>query len=138
MRSFFLLLFLLAGFITCDNGKGEPEKKKDNRVVLRTDSVNTVTLTDTMLIYESICRGCKYEGSVRFEIEDSSGGIRLLTVNTNDNNPGGMAGGNVGKELVLMPVKAGSTKMKLYKLLSPETANQDSSRYQTYTIEVKN
>jgi hypothetical protein len=138
MRSFFWLFFLLAGFITCDNGKEEQKKKKDNRVVLKTDSINTVTLTDTTLIYESICRGCKYEGSVRFEIEDSSGVIRLLTVNTNDNNSGGMSGGNVGKELVLVPVKAGSTKMRLYKLLSPETANQDSARYQTYTIEVKN
>lgn len=138
MRSFFWLLTLLVGFTACTNSKKESSKKKDNRIVLRTGSLNTVNLSDTMLIDESICRGCKLEGSVRFAIADSSAIVKLITVNTNDNNPDGMAGGNIGKELVLVPVKAGSTRMKLYKFLSPETARQDSARYQTYTIEVKN
>ncbi len=138
MRSLFGLLILLIGFTACTNDKKEPAKTKDNRIVLRTDSVNIITLSDTILIYESICRGCKYEGSVRFETADSAAVIKLLAVNTNDNNNSDVQGGNVGKELVLVPVKAGSTKMKLYKFLSPETAKEDSARYQTYTIEVKN
>lgn len=138
MRSFFWFLALLTGFIACNNDKEKPAKEKDNRVVLRTDSVNIITLSDTMLIYESICRGCKYEGSVRFEIADSAAVIKLLTVNTHDNNHRDVEGGNIAKELVLVPVKAGSTRMKLYKFLSPETIKEDSTRYQTYTIEVKN
>lgn len=138
MRSFFWLLALLTGFTACNNDKEGPAKEKDNRIVLRTDSVNTITLSDTMLIYESICRGCKYEGSVRFEIADSAALVKLFSVNTHDNNHHDVEGGNVGKELVLVPVKAGSTRMKLYKFLSPETGKEDSARSQIYTIEVKN
>lgn len=138
MRSLFGLLILLIGFTACTNDKKEPAKEKDNRIVLRTDSVNIIKLSDTMLIYESICRGCKYEGSVRFEIADSAAVVKLHAVNTHDNNHRDVQGGNVAKELVLVPVKAGSTKMKLYKFLSPETAKEDSARYQIYTIEVKN
>jgi len=138
MKPSFLLLVLLTCLTACNNDKEEPVKEKDKRIVLRTDSVNTIKLSDTMLIYESICRGCKYEGSVRFEIADSATVVKLLTVNTHDNNNGDMEGGNVGKELVLVPVKTGSTRMKLYKFLSPETVKEDSARYQTYTIEVKN
>lgn len=138
MRSFFWLLALLTGLTGCYNDKEEPAKEKDNRVVLRTDSVNTVKLSDTMLIYESICRGCKYEGSVRFEIADSAAVVKLLAVNTHDDANSEVEGGNVGKELVLVPVKPGSTRMKLYKFLSSETGKEDSARYQTYTIEVKN
>ncbi|HMU08683.1 MAG TPA: hypothetical protein PKC54_01645 [Ferruginibacter sp.] len=138
MKSLLGLFILLAGFTACNNNKEEPAKEKDNRIVLRTDSVNIITLSDTMLIYESICRSCKYEGSVRFEIADSAAVVKLHAVNTHDNNHRDVEGGNVGKELVLVPVKAGSTKMKLYKFLSPETAKEDSARSQTYTIEVKN
>ena len=136
MRLFlWLIVFVIAG---CNNGKEEKATVKDNRLFLRTDSINVVKLSDTMLIYESICRGCKYEGSVSFAISDSLELVKLQDVITNDNNPDGMSGGNVGKELVLVPVKAGTTTIKLYKFLSPETKKEDSARFQTYRIEIKN
>jgi len=138
MKSFLWLISFVVVITSCNNSKEEKATTKDNRIFLRTDSTNVVRLSDTMLIYESICRGCKYESSVRFAINDSLAVVKLQEVITSDNNPDGMSGGNVGKELLLVPVKTGTTKMRLYKFLSPETAKEDSARFQTYTIEVKN
>lgn len=138
MRSFLCFMGLVILLIGCNNSEKEDVTSKDNRIVLRTDSINIVQLSDTMLIHESICRGCEYEGSVRFEINDSLGVVKLLTVISKDDNPGDMAGGNVGKELVLAPVKTGITTLRLYKLLSYKTAKEDSARVRTYIIEVKN
>lgn len=137
MRSFAWFMGFLVLLIGCNNSEKENVTGKDNRIVLRTDSINIVQLSDTMLIYEGICRGCEYEGSVRFEINDSLGIVKMLTVISKDDNPEGMAGGNVGKELVLVPVKTGITTIRLYKLLSYKTAKEDSARVRTYTIEVK-
>ena len=137
MRSFLWFMGFVVLLIGCNNIEKKDVISKDNRIVLRTDSINIVQLSDTMVIYESICRGCEYEGSVRFEINDSLGVVSLLNVITVDENPDSMAGGNVGKELVLVPVKAGITNMRMYKLLSYKTAKEDSARVRTYTIEVK-
>ncbi|HAO46016.1 MAG TPA: hypothetical protein DCQ97_03765 [Chitinophagaceae bacterium] len=136
--SWFTAVFII--LISCNDAgnSDKKEERKNNRVSLRSDSINVVKLTDTLVIYESICRGCVYEESVRFKIADSAAVIKLLTVNTHDNSSSDMQGGNIGKELLLVPVKAGNTRMKLYKFLSPETAHEDSARSQTYTIEVKN
>ncbi|MBL0183728.1 MAG: hypothetical protein IPP96_16165 [Chitinophagaceae bacterium] len=138
MRSLLWLTAFVVVIAGCNNSKEGKVTTKVNRIFLRTDSINVVKLSDTMLIYESICRGCKYESSVRFEISDSLAVVKLQDVITNDSNPDGMSGGNVGKELVLVPAKAGNTNIKLYKFLSPETAKEDSARFQVYTIEVKN
>lgn len=138
MRSLLWLTAFVVVIAGCNNNKEGKVTTKVNRIFLRTDSINVVKLSDTMLIYESICRGCKYESSVRFEISDSLAVVKLQDVITNDSNPDGMSGGNVGKELVLVPAKAGNTNIKLYKFLSPETAKEDSARFQVYTIEVKN
>ena len=122
-------------FVCCNHRQQVPVEEK--RIVLRTDSTNVVKLTDTMVIYESTCRGCAYEASTRFEINDSMGIIKLQKVISSDNNKGDVAGGSIGKELVLVPLKTGSTKVKLYKFWSDRTAADDSTRFKQYMIEVK-
>ncbi len=129
-----VLLVLLSA---CNNSDQKEAKGKDNRIVLRTDSINMIRLSDTMLIYESICRGCAYEGSVRFSINDSQGIVKLLDVITHDESSSDMQGGSVGKELELIALKPGTTSVRLYKLLSEQTAKEDSTRFTIYTIEVK-
>jgi hypothetical protein len=48
-----------------------------------------------------------------------------------------MDGGSISKDLVLVPQKTGITNMKLYKFWKEEKTAEDSSRFTTYKIEVK-
>ncbi|HEV7781502.1 MAG TPA: hypothetical protein VGO58_09555 [Chitinophagaceae bacterium] len=124
-------------FVSCNNAKKENEVT-DKRIVLHSDTLNVVKLTDTLLIPESTCRGCAYENSTDFEINDSLGIIRLNGIITTDNNPGNMDGGSISKLLVLVPLKTGTTTFKLYKFWSRERTNKDSANARSYTVEVKN
>jgi len=134
-----LLSAVIIGFLwSCNNAKKEVDSIKDTKVMLRADTVNVVKLTDTLVIYESTCRGCAYEQSTHFEIKDSLDIIKLLNIITTDNNPQDMDGGSVSKDLVLLPVKTGSTIMKLYKFWGEETRAKDSARFTVYKIEVRN
>lgn len=127
-------IFLLC----CTNNKKEVAGINDTKVALRTDTMNIVKLSDTLIIYESTCRGCAYEGSTRFDISDSLGIVKLLNVVTTDNSPPGMDGGSISKDLILVPQKTGATIFKVYKFWSEKTEAQDSARFTNYSIEVKN
>jgi hypothetical protein len=139
MRIIQSLVFISIFIASCNDGKKETTIKKDNRISLRIDTVNTVKLSDTLVIYESTCRGCAYENSTAFAIKDSLDVVKLLTVETIDNNPDGMTGGNVSKHLIIVPVKAGSTTIKMYRFWEgvPVTMS-DSLPFTPYKIEVRN
>lgn len=125
--------------IACNSKEKEnPTAKNDRKIALHTDTLNVVKLSDTLVIYESTCRGCAYEGSTRFSIDDSLGIVALDKVETIDNNPPDMAGGSVGKNLIIVPKKIGTTKFKLYKFYEEQHTAQDSANAISYTIEVKN
>jgi hypothetical protein len=134
MKKQFFLLFITSVIFSCTN---HPKEIADNRIVLKTDTINTVKLTDTMVIYQSICRGCEFEKSANFAISDSLNMLKLVDVITTDNNPAGMDGGNISKDLILVPVKAGVTSMKLYMFLTESRTAEDSTRFDIYKIEVK-
>ena len=121
---------------SCSNK--DKEASASNWISLRADSINTVTLSDTLVIYESICRGCAYEGTVRFGISDSLEMIKLVDVIGSDNNSDDMEGGSISQDILLKPVRTGTTTIKLYKILSPDTAKEDSAKFRTYTITIKN
>lgn len=121
---------------SCSNK--DKEASANNWISLRADSINTVKLGDTLVIYESICRGCAYEGSTRFDIQDSLGIIKLVDIISTDNNSSDMAGGSISQDILLKPVRTGTTTIKLYKILSPDTAKEDSAQFRTYTITIKN
>jgi hypothetical protein len=138
MKKIFLILIAVVFFLSCTNDKKQPAMLKDTKVSLHTDTLNVVKLTDTLVIYESTCRGCAYEASTSFEIKDSLDIIKLQTIITTDNSPADMAGGSISKDILLLPVKTGSTTIKLFKYWGPETKAKDSTRYTSYSIDVRN
>ena len=54
-----------------------------------------------------------------------------------DNNSDDMEGGSISQDVLLKPVRTGTTTIKLYKILSPGTAKEDSAQFRTYTITIK-
>ena len=138
MKKLLLSAVIIAFLWSCNNAKKEVDSIKDTKVMLRADTVNVVKLTDTLVIYESTCRGCAYEQSTHFEIKDSLDVIKLLNIITTDNNPPDMAGGSVSKDLILIPVKTGSTIVKLFKFWERDVKTEDSARFTPYKIEVRN
>jgi len=132
------LIVIVVCFLSCTNSNREAGTVKDNKVSLRTDTLNVVNLSDTLAIYESTCRGCAYEQSTHFDINDSLGIIKLLAITTTDNNSADMNGGSVSKNLILVPTKTGTTTFKLYKFWKDGGTAEDSARFIPYTIEVRN
>ena len=133
-----MAVIIAAATITSCNNDTTPAGEKDKRISLSSDTVNVVTMRDTLVIYESTCRGCAYEGSTSFDIEDTAGVVKLEKIVTTNNNPSDMAGGNVSKDLVIVPVKKGGTTFKLYKSFKGDFTAEDSARAKTYTVEVTN
>jgi len=133
--SFLMIMFLLLG---CTNAQKGKLVTNDKRIALRADTVNIVRLNDTLIIYENTCRGCAYQGSTHFSISDSLGIVKLLDIITTDNNPPEIDGGSISKDLVLVPLKTGVTKIRMYKFLNRPATAEDSLRYTRYTIQVNN
>jgi hypothetical protein len=134
MKKIFFIALISMAFMSCTNNTKDVV---DNKIALRTDTINTVKLTDTLVIYQSTCGGCEYEKSTNFAISDSMNMIKLLHVVTTNNNPPDMDGGNISKDLILVPVKAGTTIFKLYKFWTREKTAADSAGFTSYKIEVK-
>ncbi len=135
-----ILLILVSTILYSCKEKEKTAVKKDNRIYLQTDTLNVVKMTDTMAIAESTCRGCAMESSTAFTIKDTLGIVKLESVETQDNSPAGMTGGNVSKTLVIVPVKAGITTMKMYKFWEgiPAQISDSLAPTETYQIEVQN
>jgi hypothetical protein len=134
MSKIFFILFVSIAVISCNNNTNDVV---DNRIVLRTDTINVVKLTDKLVIFESTCRGCEYERSTNFAISDSMNMIKLADVITTDNSPANMDGGSISKDLILVPIKTGTTNIKVYKFWKQEKTAADSARFTSYKIEVK-
>lgn len=139
MKKICLLPVILFFLLSCTNAKKEIVESKETKVMLRADTINVVKLTDTLVIYESTCRGCAYESSTAFAVKDSLELVKLLTVETVDNSSPDMTGGSISKNLILVPVKAGSTIVKMYKFWKgvPSSIN-DSLPFTSYKIEIRN
>lgn len=133
-----LLAFFLMLLFSCIDKKNPQPGNNLNRIVLNSDSVNLVKVTDTLLIQEGTCRGCEYEKSTHFAISDSLGIIKLLHVVTTDNSPSNTDGGSIQKDLILVPQKTGSTVIKVYKFWEENETAEDSSKFTLYSIKVQN
>ena len=136
MKTLSSLIIVIAFLLSC-NSK-EPETIKDTKISLHSDTINVVKLTDTLVIYESTCRGCAYENSTAFEVKDSLNIVKLLSIVTTDNNSSNMNGGSISKDLVLVPLKTGTTTIKLFKFYGQKATAQDSTKFTPYTIQVQN
>jgi hypothetical protein len=138
MKKLFVLLFIITALCSCTNSSTDVTKEvADNRIALRADTINTVKLTDTLVIFESTCRGCAYESSTNFTISDSMNIVKLADIVTTDNSPPDMDGGSISKDLILVPQKTGATMIKLYKFWTMEKTAADSARFTSYKIEVR-
>jgi hypothetical protein len=133
-----VLFYLVLFFLSCNNAEEKTDGIKDTKISLWPDSLNVVHLKDTLVIYESTCRGCAYESSTHFSVSDSMNIIKMEKVISIDNNSTDMAGGSTGKQIVLLPLKTGTTSFKLYKFWKEKPAPKDSLQFKLYTIEVQN
>ena len=124
MNKIFFIALISMVVTSCNNST--KDVVADNRISLRTDTINIVKLTDTLVIYESACRGCAYERTTDFAIIDSMNIIKLFDIVTTDNSPADMDGGSNSKDLILVPQKTGTTIIKLYKFWDPEKTGKDS------------
>ncbi len=139
MKKLFLLPVIAVILFCCTNAKKEEVAIKDTKISLRTDTINVVKLSDTLIIYESTCRSCAYETSTAFAIKDSFDIVKLLNIETSDNNSPDMNGGSISKKLILVPARTGKTILKMYKFWNgvPSDIN-DSLPFTPYQIEVRN
>lgn len=112
-------------------------KLNKDHIVLQEGKTNTVTLKDSLWITESTCRGCAYENSTSFDIEDTAGIVKLVSIKTTDESSADTDGGSISKTLILVPTAIGTTTIKQYKYYSAQMTAKDSASYKTYTIEIK-
>ena len=136
----YFTIFLLSVFLFgCEHlkkhlGIGE---NADSKIKLRKVVLNVAEMKDSMFIHETVCRGCAYENSTRFVIEDTAGVVALDHINSKDNNSDDVNGGNIDKYLVIVPRKPGSTTIKLYKFWKEPPGASDSANFSQYKIEVR-
>lgn len=138
MKILLAALIVMLFFLSCNSDEKKLQSIKDNKISLRTDTVNVVKLSDTLVINESTCRGCAYEQSTHFDISDSMKLIRLQGIVTTDKNSSDMSGGNVSKQLILLPINTGTTTIKLYKFWKQEETAKDSANAASYKLEIRN
>jgi hypothetical protein len=139
MKNVLAFVVIVGFFFNCIHNKKKEARQKDTKVSLRTDTLNVVKLGDTLIIYESTCRGCAYESSTAFAIKDSFDIVKLLNVETTDNNSPDMNGGSISKNLILVPARTGKTILKMYKFWKEVPSNMnDSLPFTRYQIEVRN
>lgn len=138
MKILLAALIVMLFFLSCNSDEKKLQSIKDNKISLRTDTVNVVKLSDTLVINESTCRGCAYEQSTHFDISDSMKLIRLQGIVTTDKNSSDMSGGNISKQLILLPINTGTTTIKLYKFWKQEETAKDSANAASYKLEIRN
>jgi hypothetical protein len=112
-------------------------KLEKGPIVLRQGEINAVKLKDTLWIAESTCRGCAYEGSTSFDVEDTAGLVKLISIKTTDDASSDEDGGSISKTLVLIPTGTGTTTIRQYKYYGEQMTAKDSATYKTYSIEIK-
>jgi len=147
MKKIVYSLLLLGLLPSCKEKSNEPAEPVQpvsgknpvyQRVELRSDTLNRVKLTDTLVIYESVCRGCAYENSATFGIDDSLQLVELYNIETADNNPPDMDGGSLQKYILLVPKKTGTTRFRFYSFLKKPLTAEDSTRFTEYNLEIQN
>lgn len=138
MKKILPAIVIIGVVAACNNSKKKDNPTEDNRIYLRADTLNVAKMTDTMVIPENVCRGCAYEKSTEFTINDSLGIVKLDHIESYDNNPPETDGGYISTHLILVPEKPGTTTLKMYKFWEKPYTAEDSARYTSYSIQIKN
>lgn len=134
LRSAAFILF----FAGCYTKSPENEKQEKNSMLeLIPGKLNEATMADTLFVSASSCRGCAPEYTPQYELTDSMSVVSLHSVEVVDNNPPDMDGGSLENRIVMLPLKTGSTIIKLYSFMTGDSARQDSSQYTAYQIRIQ-
>ena len=112
-------------------------KLEKTHIVLQQNETNLVKLKDTLWIAESTCRGCAYENSTSFDVVDTAGLVKLVSIKTTDDADANTDGGSISKTLILIPTGIGTTTLKQYKYYGAQMTAQDSANFKSYLIEIK-
>lgn len=115
-----------------------PASRFDHMVSVKYDSVTRLKMSDTLVIFENTCRGCAYENTTKFVLNDTTSVVKLYDIITEDNSPPNMSGGTITKILLITPQKPGKADVTLYKYYEQEMTARDSASGQRITIEVVN
>jgi hypothetical protein len=138
MKKYLIAFLILTVLVSCNNSKKKNQATYLNkRITLHADTLNVVSITDTMVIFETVCRGCAYEASTEFSISDSLELVKLDHIESQDNNPPDTDGGYISTNLVIVPEKPGTTTIKMYKFWEKPYTAEDSAQFTSYTIEIK-
>jgi hypothetical protein len=138
MKKLLPIIVSVVVFASCNSKESKTTDIDDNKISLHSDTINVVKLKDTLVIYESTCRGCAYEMTTDFEVRDSLGIVKLHDIHTINNSSSDMSGGSISKHLILVPQKTGTTTFKLFKYWGEKTRAKDSLDFTPYTITVTN
>jgi len=138
MQKYLYSILVLCLLLACKQKSKDKPVAVYQRVGLKLDTLNVVKRTDTMVIYSSVCRGCAYEQTAGFGLEDSLQVVELYNIETADNNPPDMDGGSLQKSILLVPRKTGTTRIKLFSFLEQPPTAADSARFTEYSIQVQN
>jgi hypothetical protein len=137
MTKFFILVFVLIAFSCNDTEQKKPAKASD-LIIMTPQGKNVAQMNDSLVIYETVCRGCEYEKSTHFEISDSMDLVKIIKIETLDQNSHNTKGGFIDKHIYMVPLKPGQTKIKLYKFNTETPTAQDSLSFTYYDILIKN
>lgn len=136
MTKFFMIIFIVIASGCNDPGQKKPAKTS-GLIIMTPLGKNLAQMNDTLVIYETVCRGCEYEKSTHFEIADSMNLVQTVKTVMLDYNAPGTEGGSIDKHIYMVPVKPGHTKIKLYKFNTETPTSEDSLTFTYYDIEIK-
>jgi hypothetical protein len=136
MTKFIIVVFVLIA-LSCNNSDQKKPAKISDLIIMTPLGKNLAQMNDSLVIYETVCRGCDYEKSTHFEIADSMDLVKVVKIETLNYNASGTEGGSIDKHIYMVPVKPGHTKIKLYKFNTETPAAEDSLAFTYYDIEIK-
>jgi hypothetical protein len=136
--SLFIIIFACYTLLSCKNQE-TIKHDKVNGITLQSDSLNIVKLTDSLVIYETLCGGCN-DDTMRasFDIQDSEGLLKAQEERTVSDRRPGKEDNPVLKTFILVPLNTGSTKLSVSKYWHQPGATEDSESHKEYLIEIRN
>jgi len=109
--------------------------RKDH-IVLSENGINKVSMRDSLWVEAFTCRGCAYEHSTSFDVDDPARLVKLVSIKTANDKSTNTDGGSINKTLILVPTRTGKTTLKVYRFYDTKQ-QQDSSDFKSYDIEIK-
>src|SRR5574337_1182165 len=95
----YLMTVLILMTFGCNNTSQKTTTKSSDLIIMSPQGKNLAQMNDSLVIYETVCRGCEYEKSTHFEISDSMNLVKIVKIETLDHNSPGTEGGFMDKHI---------------------------------------